>query len=105
MVSCRSRCHVGLQYEDEVAQAFALSLMPVKQMEAEAEDAASLSLQLGEERGVAVQDALVQELLAWFKSFFTWVRFSRNMLPQPVLILHAQSYPTKALLCDWKRRL
>lgn len=42
-------------------------------MEAEAEDAASLSVELGEERSVAAQDALVQELLAWFKAFFTWV--------------------------------
>ena len=64
---------LGLQYEDEVLQAVALSLMPVDEMEAEAEDAASLSRELGEGRGVAAQDALVQELLAWFKAFFTWV--------------------------------
>ena len=63
-----------MQYEDEGLQALALSLMPLEEMQAEADDTASLSTQLGDGPEVAVQDALVQELLAWFKNFFTWVR-------------------------------
>ncbi|KAK9863780.1 hypothetical protein WJX84_004037 [Apatococcus fuscideae] len=63
----------SMQYEDEGLQALALSLMPLDEMQAEADDTASLSTQLGDGPEVAVQDALVQELLAWFKNFFTWV--------------------------------
>lgn len=58
-------------------------MMPVDEMETEAEDAARLSRELGEGRGVAAQDALVQELLAWFKSFFTWVRIASCSLEAP----------------------
>ena len=62
-----------MQYEDEELQAVALSLMPVEEMEADAAETARLSTQLGDDVPTAMQDALVQELLAWFKTFFTWV--------------------------------
>ena len=62
-----------VQYEDEELQALALSLMPVEEMEEDAAETARLSTQLGDDVPTAMQDALVQELLAWFKTFFTWV--------------------------------
>ncbi len=71
---CDTGCGVAVQYEEEELQALALSVMPVEEMEAGAQETARLSAELGDETVVAVQDALVQELLAWFKTFFTWVQ-------------------------------
>lgn len=48
--------------------------MPLERMRAAAADAASLSLQMREDLPLAAGDALVLEMLAWFKTeFFTWV--------------------------------
>ena len=49
--------------------------MPLDQLIAAATDAAALSLHMGEDPPLHRNDALVQEMLAWFKAgFFTWVR-------------------------------
>lgn len=49
--------------------------MPLGRLNAAAADAAALSLHMGEDPSLHRSDALVQEMLAWFKAgFFTWVR-------------------------------
>lgn len=49
--------------------------MPLGRLSAAAADAAALSLHMGEDPRLHHSDALVQEMLAWFKAgFFTWVR-------------------------------
>lgn len=69
---CAVLCAQG--YEDELAQAIALSVMPLEEMRGAAEDQAALSAAMGEAPPLALEDALAQELLAWFKtSFFSWV--------------------------------
>lgn len=48
--------------------------MPLARMRSAAADAADLSRQMGELPLLAEDDALVQEMLAWFKTeFFSWV--------------------------------
>ena len=62
-----------LQYEDELAQALALSVMPLEQLQAEAQD----QVQLCSELAVPCPDpeaALAEAILHWFKRWFTWVR-------------------------------
>jgi hypothetical protein len=66
---------VLLQYEAPGAQEAARSAMPLDRLNAAAADAAALSRHMGEEPPLHRSDALVQEMLAWFKAgFFTWVR-------------------------------
>jgi peptide-N4-(N-acetyl-beta-glucosaminyl)asparagine amidase len=63
-----------LGYEDELAQAMALSIMPLPELEAAAEEAVGVSAAMGEQPLLSREDALAQELLLWFKrDFFTWV--------------------------------
>ena len=53
----------------------ALSMMPLERLTKAAEEACKLSKAMGEDPTLAYEDALVQELLAWFKAeFFRWVR-------------------------------
>ena len=59
--------------------------MPLDWLNAAAADAAALSRHMGEDPPLHHSDALVQEMLAWFKAgFFTWVRcqLMREMPPQ-----------------------
>lgn len=66
---------IHMQCEDELVQAIALSVMPMEQLHAEAAEAVEVSSAMGEEPIVALQDALAEAVLAWFKlSFFSWVR-------------------------------
>lgn len=61
-------------YEDELAQAVALSVMDLDRMTTRAEEAAALSCIIGENPPLAMEDALAMELLSWFKlEFFSWV--------------------------------
>jgi peptide-N4-(N-acetyl-beta-glucosaminyl)asparagine amidase len=61
-------------YEDELAQAIALSVMDLESMKTKAAEAASLSLLLEEHPPLAEEDQLALELLSWFKlDFFSWV--------------------------------
>lgn len=62
-------------YHDELNQAIAASLIPLEDMEAEALQAVSLSREMGEEPPQTQEEALLRQLLTWFKSdFFAWVR-------------------------------
>ena len=71
-----------LQYEDQLLQALALSVMPLDRLTKSAEDAAALSRTLGEQPARTAEDSLAQELLNWFKhEFFTWVRSLQLTLP------------------------
>ncbi|KAL4427885.1 hypothetical protein ABPG75_001974 [Micractinium tetrahymenae] len=64
----------ALKYGDELAQAMALSVMPMDRLAGAAEEACAVSAAMGEQPPLALEDALAQELLAWFKSdFFCWV--------------------------------
>ena len=64
-----------LQYEDELLQAIAQSVMPLDRLISSADSAAALSASIGEQPVRQAEDLLAQELLAWFKhDFFTWVR-------------------------------
>lgn len=64
-----------LQYEDQMLQCLALSVMPMEQLIMAAKEAAGVSRSLGEQPARAAEDSLAQELLHWFKhDFFTWVR-------------------------------
>ena len=64
-----------VQYEDELAQAQALSVLPLDELQAEATDQAQLCAELGIDTCTDQQAAFGQALLDWFKSrFFTWVR-------------------------------
>ena len=61
-------------YEDDLAQAMALSVMDLGAMQLKAAEAASLSALLQEDPPLAEEDALAMELLSWFKlEFFSWV--------------------------------
>ncbi len=61
-------------YEDELAQALAMSVMPLEELQAAAAEAAAVSAALQEEPRLEEEDALAEGLLRWFKSkFFTWV--------------------------------
>ena len=61
------------QYEDELLQSLALSVLPLDALEAEAAETAAASASLGERPPLAPADALALLLLEWFKRFFTWV--------------------------------
>lgn len=62
------------QYESELLRARALSVIPVEQLLAAAEEAAAISARMQEQPPLAAEDALARELLCWFKaSFFQWV--------------------------------
>ena len=64
-----------LQYEDELLQALAQSVMPMDRLIDSADKAAALSMSLQEQPVRQQEDLLAQELLSWFKhDFFTWVR-------------------------------
>lgn len=55
-------------------QAMALSVMPLEELRSAACEAAELSAALGEAPPLSEEDALAQEVLAWFKrDFFQWV--------------------------------
>lgn len=63
-----------MQYEDEVAQALALSVLPLDELHVEAADQAQLCTELGIDTCTDQQAAFGQALLDWFKSkFFSWV--------------------------------
>ena len=63
-----------LQYEDELLQALAQSVMPMGRLTDSADKAAALSASLQEQPVRQREDLLAQELLSWFKhEFFTWV--------------------------------
>lgn len=63
-----------LQYEDELLQALAHSVMPMDRLIGSADKAAALSACLQEQPVRQREDLLAQELLSWFKhEFFTWV--------------------------------
>ena len=58
-----------------MAQALALSVLPLDRLQADAADQAQLCAELGVSICMDEQAALAQALLDWFKtSFFTWVR-------------------------------
>ena len=64
------------QYEDPVAQAQAFSVMPMDELNSQADEAVEVSASMGESPALAHQDAFAQALLDWFKlSFFSWVSF------------------------------
>ena len=72
---CFDCLRVCLQYEDELLQAIAQSVMPLDRLTSSADSAAALSASMGEQPVRQAEDLLAQELLAWFKhDFFTWVR-------------------------------
>jgi hypothetical protein len=80
-----------LQYEVPGAQEAARNAMPLGRLNATAADAAALSRHMGEEPTLHRSDALVQEMLAWFKAeFFTWVR-------PPTEVWHASAASTAVL--------
>lgn len=82
-----SKQAVLLQYEDQLLQALALSVMPLDRLTIAAEDAAALSRATGEEPPKAAEDRLAQELLNWFKhEFFTWV--GPNAAPFELCYMH-----------------
>eukprot|EP00887_Chlorella_sp_A99_P007028 scaffold2.g7028.t1 len=61
-------------YEDELAQAMALSVLPVDELRVAAAEAADLSRAMGDAPPLAEEDALAEGLLHFFKgSFFSWV--------------------------------
>lgn len=63
-----------VQFEDELLQALAQSVMPMDRLCDSAEKAAALSASLQEHPARQSEDLLAQELLSWFKhDFFTWV--------------------------------
>jgi hypothetical protein len=67
------------QVEDAALQARARALLPLDQLQREAQEAAELNSLLGEQQAAGgmpgLDDFLVQGLLAFFKrDFFTWVR-------------------------------
>ena len=63
-----------MQYEDELLQAIAQSVMPLDRLTSCAGSAAALSVSLDEQPVRQAEDLLAQELLTWFKhDFFTWV--------------------------------
>ena len=63
-----------MQYEDELLQAMAQSVMPMGRLTESADKAAALSASIGEQPLRQTEDLLAQQLLAWFKyEFFTWV--------------------------------
>ena len=71
-----------VQYEDPVAQALAMSLMPLDELEAQASEAMDVSTSMGEQPPLAREDALAQGLLDWFKGqFFTWVGIGWHTVP------------------------
>ena len=64
-----------MQYEDELAQCMALSVMPVEEIQAEAADQAQLGTELGISTCTDEQAGTAQALLDWFKlRFMSWVR-------------------------------
>jgi len=78
----------GAQYEDELLQSLALSVIPLDALEAEAAELAGASAALGEEPALARADALALLLLEWFKlRFFTWVRACGLRVPPPLFLL------------------
>lgn len=54
-------------YEDEMAQALALSVIPADELRAAAVEAAELSRAMGDCPALAEQDALAEAVLRWFK--------------------------------------
>jgi len=61
-------------YEDEMAIAMALSMMPIDDMNIRAEESSSMSRLLEEKPSVSKEKGLLEELLCWFKNdFFSWV--------------------------------
>ncbi len=72
-----------MQYEDELLQAIAQSVMPLDRLVSSAQSAAALSASMGERPARQTEDLLAQELLTWFKhDFFTWViRASTKFTP------------------------
>ncbi|KAK9819776.1 hypothetical protein WJX72_002242 [[Myrmecia] bisecta] len=63
-----------LQYEDQLLQALALSVVPLEELQREAAEQVKLIEAMGEQPPLAAEDALAQGLLAWFKAdFFKWV--------------------------------
>lgn len=66
------------QYEDELLQALAQSVMPMDRLIDSADKAAALSAALQEQPVRQREDLLAQVLLTWFKQeFFTWVSNER----------------------------
>ena len=63
-----------MQYEDELLQALAQSVIPIDRLIDSAEKAAALSASMQEQPARQSEDLLAQELLSWFKDeFFAWV--------------------------------
>lgn len=63
-----------VQYEDELLQALAQSVIPMDRLIDSADKAAALSASLQEQPVRQSEDLLAQELLSWFKhDFFAWV--------------------------------
>lgn len=63
-----------MQYEDELLQALAQSVIPMDRLIDTADRAAALSASLQEQPARQSEDLLAQELLSWFKhEFFAWV--------------------------------
>jgi peptide-N4-(N-acetyl-beta-glucosaminyl)asparagine amidase len=62
------------RYEDELAQAMALSVMDLDALRTRAQEGVALSTLLDEEPPLMEEDALAMEILNWFKlRFFKWV--------------------------------
>ena len=61
-------------YEDELAQAMALSVMDLDALRTRAQEGVALSTLLDEQPQLMEEDALAMEILNWFKlTFFKWV--------------------------------
>lgn len=80
-----------LQYEDELLQALAQSVMPMDRLTKSVDKAAALSAAMGEQPVRQAEDLLAQELLGWFKhEFFTWVSRGAMHFSYSKVCLHAR---------------
>lgn len=92
-----------LQYEDELLQALAQSVMPLDRLIGSADTAAALSMSLQEQPVRQQEDLLAQELLSWFKhEFFTWVRKAAVL---PKLHPDCQPYSFIRAIASWNMLL
>lgn len=77
-LTCRA-CVFVMQCEDPIAQALAVSLIPLDQIECTARETLLLNERLGVEQQLGQEDLVLQGLLRWFKTdFMKWVRSYRN---------------------------
>ena len=83
-----------------MAQALALSLMPLDDLEAQASEAVHVSVSMGEQPPVGRQDALALAMLDWFKgNFFTWVKLHPCLPCQPSVNLRLTCSSKQQVTC------